>query len=77
MMVTNPNTCGLFETEIKQCAKLLHAAGGYFIVTAQNFNALVGNVRPADFGVDVMHINLQKLFSTPHGGGGWARGLSA
>ncbi|HRK97139.1 MAG TPA: aminomethyl-transferring glycine dehydrogenase subunit GcvPB [Alphaproteobacteria bacterium] len=70
MMVTNPNTCGLFETEIKQCAKLLHAAGGYFYCDGANFNALVGNVRPADFGVDVMHINLHKTFSTPHGGGG-------
>lgn len=70
MMVTNPNTCGLFETEIAECAKLLHAAGGYFYCDGANFNALVGNVRPADFGVDVMHINLHKTFSTPHGGGG-------
>lgn len=70
MMVTNPNTCGLFEGEIADCAKLLHAAGGYFYCDGANFNALVGNVRPADFGVDVMHINLHKTFSTPHGGGG-------
>jgi glycine dehydrogenase subunit 2 len=70
MMVTNPNTCGLFEYEIKECSKLLHAAGGYFYCDGANFNALVGNVRPADFGVDVMHINLHKTFSTPHGGGG-------
>lgn len=70
MMVTNPNTCGLFETEIAECAKLLHAAGGYFYCDGANFNALVGKVRPADFGVDVMHINLHKTFSTPHGGGG-------
>lgn len=70
MMVTNPNTCGLFESEITECAKLLHAAGGYFYCDGANFNALVGNVRPADFGVDVMHINLHKTFSTPHGGGG-------
>lgn len=70
MMVTNPNTCGLFEHEIAECAKLLHAAGGYFYCDGANFNALVGNVRPADFGVDVMHINLHKTFSTPHGGGG-------
>lgn len=70
MMVTNPNTCGLFEYEIGECAKLLHAVGGYFYCDGANFNALVGNVRPADFGVDVMHINLHKTFSTPHGGGG-------
>lgn len=70
MMVTNPNTCGLFESEIAACAKLLHEAGGYFYCDGANFNALVGNVRPADFGVDVMHINLHKTFSTPHGGGG-------
>lgn len=70
MMVTNPNTCGLFEMEIKECARLLHEAGGYFYCDGANFNALVGNVRPADFGVDVMHINLHKTFSTPHGGGG-------
>lgn len=70
MMVTNPNTCGLFEREIAECARLLHTAGGYFYCDGANFNALVGNVRPADFGVDVMHINLHKTFSTPHGGGG-------
>lgn len=70
MMVTNPNTCGLFEGEITECAKLLHEAGGYFYCDGANFNALVGNIRPADFGVDVMHINLHKTFSTPHGGGG-------
>lgn len=70
MMVTNPNTCGLFERDIAACAELLHAAGGYFYCDGANFNALVGRVRPADFGVDVMHINLHKTFSTPHGGGG-------
>ncbi len=70
MMVTNPNTCGLFETEITSIADLLHKAGGYFYCDGANFNALVGKVRPADFGVDVMHINLHKTFSTPHGGGG-------
>ncbi len=70
MMVTNPNTCGLFEAEIAECAKLLHEAGGYFYCDGANFNALVGKARPADFGVDVMHINLHKTFSTPHGGGG-------
>ncbi len=70
MMVTNPNTCGLFETDIIECAALLREAGGYFYCDGANFNALVGKVRPADFGVDVMHINLHKTFSTPHGGGG-------
>ena len=70
MMVTNPNTCGLFEREIVEIADLLHQAGGYFYCDGANFNALVGKIRPADFGVDVMHINLHKTFSTPHGGGG-------
>ncbi len=70
MMVTNPNTCGLFESEIIEIAALLHKAGGYFYCDGANFNALVGKIRPGDFGVDVMHINLHKTFSTPHGGGG-------
>ena len=70
MMVTNPNTCGLFESEIITMADLLHKAGGYFYCDGANFNALVGKIRPGDFGVDVMHINLHKTFSTPHGGGG-------
>tara|TARA_X000001036_G_scaffold289912_1_gene269361 strand:+ start:439 stop:1935 length:1497 start_codon:yes stop_codon:yes gene_type:complete len=70
MMVTNPNTCGLFEKDIRELADLLHMAGGYFYMDGANFNALVGKIRPADFGVDVMHINLHKTFSTPHGGGG-------
>lgn len=70
MMVTNPNTCGLFEAEIVEIADLLHEAGGYFYCDGANFNALVGKIRPGDFGVDVMHINLHKTFSTPHGGGG-------
>ncbi|MBU0799623.1 MAG: aminomethyl-transferring glycine dehydrogenase subunit GcvPB, partial [Alphaproteobacteria bacterium] len=70
MMVTNPNTCGLFEREIIDMADLLHKAGGYFYCDGANFNALVGKIRPGDFGVDVMHINLHKTFSTPHGGGG-------
>lgn len=70
MMVTNPNTCGLFENEIIEIVDLLHKAGGYFYCDGANFNALVGTIRPADFGVDVMHINLHKTFSTPHGGGG-------
>lgn len=70
LMLTNPNTCGLFEPRVKEVADLLHKAGGYFYCDGANFNALVGKVRPADFGVDVMHFNLHKTFSTPHGGGG-------
>ena len=70
LMLTNPNTCGLFEPEIAEIAAAIHAAGGYFYADGANFNAIVGKVRPADFGVDAMHINLHKTFSTPHGGGG-------
>lgn len=70
MMVTNPNTCGLFETDIMPIVEMLHDAGGYFYCDGANFNALVGKIRPGDFGVDVMHLNLHKTFSTPHGGGG-------
>ncbi|MEM9180411.1 MAG: aminomethyl-transferring glycine dehydrogenase subunit GcvPB [Pseudomonadota bacterium] len=70
IMLTNPNTCGLFETDIKDIADLIHAAGGYFYCDGANFNAIVGRVRPGDLGVDAMHINLHKTFSTPHGGGG-------
>jgi len=70
IMLTNPNTCGLFETDIKEIAALIHAAGGYFYCDGANFNAIVGRVRPGDLGVDAMHINLHKTFSTPHGGGG-------
>jgi glycine dehydrogenase subunit 2 len=70
IMLTNPNTCGLFETDIIEIADLIHAAGGYFYCDGANFNALVGRVRPGDLGVDAMHINLHKTFSTPHGGGG-------
>jgi glycine dehydrogenase subunit 2 len=69
-MVTNPNTCGLFERDIVEIARLTHAAGAYFYCDGANFNAIVGKVRPADLGVDAMHINLHKTFSTPHGGGG-------
>ncbi len=69
-MITNPNTCGLFEDEIQEIAHLIHGAGGFFYCDGANFNAIVGRVRPADLGVDAMHINLHKTFSTPHGGGG-------
>src|SRR6185369_6798565 len=70
IMLTNPNTCGLFESEIIEIAKAVHAAGAYFYCDGANFNAIVGRVRPGDLGVDCMHINLHKTFSTPHGGGG-------
>ncbi|MFM2044875.1 MAG: hypothetical protein RLY86_3451 [Pseudomonadota bacterium] len=70
IMLTNPNTCGLFEPQIKAIADAVHAAGGYFYCDGANYNAIVGRVRPADLGVDAMHINLHKTFSTPHGGGG-------
>lgn len=70
IMLTNPNTCGLFERDIIEIADALHAVGGYFYCDGANFNAIVGRVRPGDLGVDAMHINLHKTFSTPHGGGG-------
>ena len=70
IMLTNPNTCGLFERDIREIADLIHAAGGYFYCDGANFNAIAGRVRPGDLGVDAMHINLHKTFSTPHGGGG-------
>jgi glycine dehydrogenase subunit 2 len=70
IMVTNPNTCGLFENEVIEIAKAAHDVGAYFYCDGANFNAIVGKVRPADLGIDVMHINLHKTFSTPHGGGG-------
>ncbi len=70
IMITNPNTCGLFEPDIKKIADAVHAAGAYFYCDGANYNAIVGKVRPGDLGVDAMHINLHKTFSTPHGGGG-------
>jgi glycine dehydrogenase subunit 2 len=70
IMLTNPNTCGLFEPDIRAIADLIHEAGGYFYCDGANYNAIVGRVRPGDLGVDAMHINLHKTFSTPHGGGG-------
>jgi glycine dehydrogenase subunit 2 len=70
IMVTNPNTCGLFERDIIEIARLTHAAGAYFYCDGANFNAIVGKLRPGDLGIDAMHINLHKTFSTPHGGGG-------
>jgi glycine dehydrogenase subunit 2 len=69
-MITNPNTCGLFERDMKAISDAVHAAGGYVYCDGANFNAIVGRVRPGDLGIDAMHINLHKTFSTPHGGGG-------
>ena len=70
LMLTNPNTCGLFESEIIAIAAAIHGAGGYFYCDGANFNAIVGRVKIADLGIDAMHINLHKTFATPHGGGG-------
>ncbi|WP_337996037.1 aminomethyl-transferring glycine dehydrogenase subunit GcvPB [Oleispirillum naphthae] len=70
IMLTNPNTCGLFERDVRQIAEMVHAAGAFFYMDGANFNALIGRVKIADLGVDAMHINLHKTFSTPHGGGG-------
>ena len=69
-MLTNPSTIGVFENEIHKVAEILHAKGALLYMDGANMNALVGKVRPGDFGVDVMHLNLHKTFSTPHGGGG-------
>ena len=70
VMITNPNTCGLFERDMRRISDAVHAAGGYVYCDGANFNAIVGKVRPGDLGIDAMHINLHKTFSTPHGGGG-------
>ena len=70
LMLTNPNTCGLFERDVVAIAEAVHAAGAFFYADGANFNAIMGKVRPGDLGVDAMHINLHKTFSTPHGGGG-------
>ena len=70
LMLTNPSTIGVFENQIHKIADILHAKGALLYMDGANMNALVGKVRPGDFGVDVMHLNLHKTFSTPHGGGG-------
>jgi glycine dehydrogenase subunit 2 len=70
VMITNPNTCGLFEPDLQVICDAVHAAGGFVYCDGANFNAIVGRVRPGDLGIDAMHINLHKTFSTPHGGGG-------
>jgi glycine cleavage system P protein (glycine dehydrogenase) subunit 2 len=70
MMVTNPSTLGVFEQRIAEAAEILHSCGALLYMDGANMNALAGVARPGDFGVDVMHLNLHKTFSTPHGGGG-------
>ncbi|MCH2111315.1 MAG: aminomethyl-transferring glycine dehydrogenase subunit GcvPB [Planctomycetes bacterium] len=70
LMITNPNTIGLFEEHIHEICEAVHNAGGKVYMDGANFNAIVGVTRPGDFGVDMMHLNLHKTFSTPHGGGG-------
>jgi glycine dehydrogenase subunit 2 len=69
-MITNPNTLGMFDREIKQIADLVHAAGGLIYLDGANMNAILGISRPGDFGADMMHFNPHKTFSGPHGGGG-------
>jgi glycine dehydrogenase subunit 2 len=70
LMLTNPNTLGLFEENIEEIAKIVHDAGGLIYGDGANLNAMMGVARPGDLGIDVMHFNLHKTFSTPHGGGG-------
>lgn len=70
LMLTNPNTLGLFEEEIIKITELIHSRGGQVYLDGANFNAIIGITKPGDFGIDIMHLNLHKTFSTPHGGGG-------
>jgi glycine dehydrogenase subunit 2 len=70
LMLTNPNTLGVFEDEIHRIAEIVHSRGGLIYMDGANLNALLGVSRPGDFGIDVLHLNLHKTFSTPHGGGG-------
>lgn len=70
LMITNPNTLGLFEDNIVEICKMVHDAGGKVYMDGANFNAIMGVARPGDFGIDMMHLNLHKTMSTPHGGGG-------
>ena len=69
-MLTNPNTLGLFESEIRTIADIVHDAGALLYMDGANMNAILGITRPGDMGFDVVHFNLHKTFSTPHGGGG-------
>ena len=69
-MLTNPSTLGVFERRIEEVARIVHEAGGLLYYDGANLNAILGKVRPGDMGFDVIHVNLHKTFSTPHGGGG-------
>ena len=69
-MITNPNTLGLFDKQVRQIADLVHARGGLIYLDGANMNAILGIARPGDFGADMMHYNPHKTFSGPHGGGG-------
>jgi glycine dehydrogenase subunit 2 len=77
LMITNPNTCGVFEKNIKEIAEVLHEVGAFLYMDGANMNANMGRMRAADAGVDIMHFNLHKTFSTPHGGGGPGSGAIA
>ena len=77
LMITNPNTVGVFEENIRKICAILHDKGALVYMDGANMNALVGVARPGDFGIDVMHLNLHKTFSTPHGGGGPGAGAVA
>ena len=77
LMITNPNTCGVYERNMVEIAEILHEAGAFLYMDGANMNANLGRMRPADKGVDVMHFNLHKTFSTPHGGGGPGSGAIA
>ena len=70
LMLTNPNTLGMFETQIIEIAEIVHQAGGLLYYDGANMNAIMGYARPGDMGFDVVHLNLHKTFSAPHGGGG-------
>ncbi|HIG42231.1 MAG: aminomethyl-transferring glycine dehydrogenase subunit GcvPB [bacterium] len=70
LMMTNPSTCGVFERQIQEIAKIVHEAGGLLYYDGANLNAILGKVKPGDMGFDVLHMNLHKTFATPHGGGG-------
>ena len=67
MMLTQPNTLGIFEKEIDKISHIVHSQGGLIYMDGANFNALMGYTRPGDMGIDILHLNLHKTFSTPHG----------
>ena len=77
LMITNPNTCGVYERSMREISEILHDAGAFLYMDGANMNANLGRMRPADVGADIMHYNLHKTFSTPHGGGGPGSGAIA